>query len=50
MIKTYLFLEATATPPVFVAFLSPIVQVLDITAPYVTDLKRLETIGEKLDR
>ena len=50
MIKTYLFLEATATPHVFTVFLSPIVQVLDRLKPYVTDLKRLETIGEKLDR
>jgi hypothetical protein len=38
-----------ATPHVFPAFLSPIASALDRLRPYVTDLKLLETIGEKLD-
>ena len=44
------FLGVLSTPTVFATFLSPIVQVVDRLKPYVTDLKRLETIGEKLDR
>ena len=40
------FLGVLATPHVFPAFLSPIVQVRNRSSPLLTDLRRLETIGE----